>query len=119
MPESDEIEKKLGGNITLIGFKLDSVELVVVKKIVGNYARKLAEKSGYKEIKLRLKQREHGKSLLNEIEAEAVVQRDKTEGSDIRLSAAAQDYNLFSALAIVMEKLLSEAEHKSKLNLNK
>ena len=34
---------ELGGNITLVGFKeMGFGELIVVKKIVGNYARKLS-----------------------------------------------------------------------------
>jgi hypothetical protein len=35
---------ELGGNITLVGFKeIDKAELVVVKKLVGSYARKLSD----------------------------------------------------------------------------
>ncbi len=43
MQESDDgIE--LGGNIQLVGFKeLDSANMIVLKKIIGNYARKFSE----------------------------------------------------------------------------
>jgi|TARA_B100000315_G_scaffold219191_1_gene220970 ribosome-associated translation inhibitor RaiA len=35
---------ELGGNIILVGFKeLDYTELIVVKKVVGNYARKMSD----------------------------------------------------------------------------
>lgn len=38
---------ELGGNITLSGFKeVGFSELIVVKKMVGNYARKISEKLG-------------------------------------------------------------------------
>ncbi|MGE0792936.1 MAG: hypothetical protein AB7V77_02005 [Candidatus Woesearchaeota archaeon] len=38
---------ELGGNITLVGFKeVGFSERVVVKKIVGNYARKISDKVG-------------------------------------------------------------------------
>lgn len=38
---------QLGGNIALSGFKdIDSASMVVLKKIVGNYARKMSEHSG-------------------------------------------------------------------------
>lgn len=114
MPEGNVTEERLGGNITLINFKLEPIELIVVKKIVGNYARKLSEKSGYKELKLRLKKHEHGKTFLHELEAEAIISKDKEGGADIILSSSAQDYNLFGALASVMEKLLNESESRVK-----
>ena len=114
MPETNEIEEKLGGNITLINFKLEPIELIVVKKIVGNYAKKMSEKGGYKELKLRLKQREHGKSFLHELNAEAIISKNREVGEEIILSSSAQDYNLFNALAGVMEKLLNEADGKLK-----
>lgn len=115
MPETDAIEEQLGGDITLVNFKLEPSEMIIIKKIVGNYAKKLSEKSKYKELKLRLKQREHGKGFLHEITAEAIIARDREGGKDIILSSSMQDYNLFSALAEVMGKLLSEAESKLKL----
>lgn len=115
MPEPNETEEKLGGNITLINFKLEPIELVVVKKIVGNYVKKLSEKVGYKELKLRLKQHEHGKSFLHELNTEAIISKNREGGGDIILSSSAQDYNLFNALASVMEKLLNEAEGKLKI----
>ncbi|MFH1249450.1 MAG: hypothetical protein V1660_04850 [archaeon] len=115
MTEADFDEKKLGGNISLVNFKLSPMEMIVVKKLVGNYARKLADKVGYKELKLRLKQHEHGKSFLNELTAEVILLKDREGGEEIILSSSMQDYNLYSALASVMEKLLNEAETKLKI----
>ena len=41
-----QTQMKLGGNITLSGFeKVDKNTLFIVKKIVGNYAKKLSEQS--------------------------------------------------------------------------
>ena len=38
---------ELGGNITLVGFKeVGFSEVIIVKKIVGNYARKISDKIG-------------------------------------------------------------------------
>ncbi len=46
MNETDPTSMQLGGNITLAGFKeLEMGELIVVKKIVGSYARKMADAS--------------------------------------------------------------------------
>ena len=47
---------ELGGNIVLNGFRdLEPPELVVVKKIVGTYARKFADQLG-EETRLQLRQ---------------------------------------------------------------
>ncbi|MBW2990979.1 hypothetical protein KY348_04710 [Candidatus Woesearchaeota archaeon] len=48
---------ELGGNITLVGFKeIEKGELVVVKKIVGSYARKMSDTvSGFESITVTLK----------------------------------------------------------------
>ena len=48
---------ELGGNITLVGFKeIEKAELVVVKKIVGSYARKISDNvSGFENITVTLK----------------------------------------------------------------
>ena len=54
--ERDNDELKLGGNIVLVGFSLEPAEMIVVKKIIGNYAKKIGEKIDYKEIKISLKQ---------------------------------------------------------------
>lgn len=54
MGEKQLIE--LGGNITLAGFKeLGYGELVVVKKVVGNYARKFSDIAQVNELSVTLK----------------------------------------------------------------
>lgn len=38
---------ELGGNIKLIGFKeIEPAKLIVIKKVVGNYAKQISEKIG-------------------------------------------------------------------------
>ena len=49
-------EEKLGGNIVLSGFQLEPIEMIVVKKIVGTYTKKISEKTDYQELKVGLKQ---------------------------------------------------------------
>jgi len=47
---------ELGGNIALINFDaLEPSKLIVVKKIVGNYAKKIAEKKNFDKLQLTLK----------------------------------------------------------------
>lgn len=78
----------LGGNITLEGF--DNVEpgaLVVVKKIVGTYAKKFSEKKDYKKLTVTL-------------EGEFRVKVD-IDGSSVE----EEQNNLFFALTSALEKV--------------
>lgn len=105
-------EKKIGGSIALIGFgALKPMELIVVKKITGNYVKKISEVANYKELKLRLRQHQHGKEFLHEIEAEVVITKDKQGGKDDILSAKSTRYNLYAALSEVLEKIYNESFH--------
>ncbi len=53
---------ELGGNITLVGFSnREFTELVVVKKIVGQYARRCSDRlAGFESLKVALKDEGHG-----------------------------------------------------------
>jgi hypothetical protein len=55
--EQDEKDLQLGGNITLSGFKeIGRGEIIVVKKIVGSYARKFSDNiDNFESLKLNLK----------------------------------------------------------------
>lgn len=111
VPEGEETTdavKQLGGNISLINFEMDTMHGIAVRKIAGNYAKKLAEIADYKEIKIRLKTHAHGKAVLHEIDANTEL----TGHKDIMLSSNTSDYNLFSALSAALEKIISEARHK-------
>lgn len=47
---------ELGGNITLVGFKsLDRQDLIIVKKMVGSAAAKLAEREGFENLSVTMK----------------------------------------------------------------
>ncbi|MEK6820729.1 MAG: hypothetical protein AABX71_03390 [Nanoarchaeota archaeon] len=94
------------GKIAVSGFKLDASEKAIVNEVVENYARKIEEKFGFKEIMLRLKKSRHGKAFHHEIQGTLIV-----EDGEKQLKAEATDYNLFAALSQVFEKLMREAEH--------
>ncbi|MBN2142279.1 hypothetical protein JW711_03025 [Candidatus Woesearchaeota archaeon] len=57
MAEDAAEDMALGGNITLSGFKdISKQELIVVKKIVGSYARKLSDNvPDFQELKVNMK----------------------------------------------------------------
>jgi hypothetical protein len=96
---------ELGGNITLVGFKdeqlVDKAELVVVKKIVGSYTRKLSDSvSGFEGITITLKPvhntaEGHPKF---ELHAKALINGNPC-------TAEVVDRNLFVGLDDVMKKL--------------
>jgi ribosome-associated translation inhibitor RaiA len=71
---SDSIE--LGGHIQLVGFNhLDSSELVVLKKIIGNYARKFSDHLGdsYEHLSINLKKVHGTKSSKFELNVKLLV----------------------------------------------
>lgn len=96
--EEEETEKEteklvLGGGIELIGFKVvDLPSMVIVKKMVGSYIRKISdEKEGFEKIVLTAK--EKGKK----IEAEMTI-GGKTEKAEVNAD------NVFVALDKVLKK---------------
>lgn len=98
----------LCGNTALVGFEvLDKAEQLTVEKIVGNYVKKLCEHGEYKEMKITLLQRQHGKGFKNEIQGIAFI-------SNKRFAANATERNLFAAVSKVCESILAELEHKEK-----
>ncbi|MBR9693135.1 hypothetical protein GOV07_04385 [Candidatus Woesearchaeota archaeon] len=92
---------ELGGNITLDGFAdRDYSELIVVKKIVGRYARQLSDaKKGFESLKVTLSV-DVGKHTL---EAECTI-------SGTTKSASGDAPNLFVALDTALKSLLKEVE---------
>ena len=86
---------ELGGNIKLDGFdNLEPAKLIVVKKIVGLYTKKISEKhSNFKEILVTLKTE-------NPYEIEVILKTDKDSGKNVKGD------NLF----YVLDKVLSEVE---------
>lgn len=103
MDETNETDSTaLGGNITLVGFKdIDRAEIVVVKKIVGSYTRKLSDTvQGFEGITVTLKfvHRTEG-SEKYEFHAKALL-----KGSAVATEVV--DRNLFVGLDDVLKKLL-------------
>ncbi len=95
---------ELGGNITLVGFKeLDYAEMVVIKKIVGNYARKLSEKEPINNLTLNLKQIHHTSEDSSKFELKA-----KADVNGSIFNSEVVDYNLFIGIDNIMKKIESQ-----------
>lgn len=88
---------ELGGNIRLSGFsEMEPATLIVVKKIVGNYTKRIAERSSdFKDITINLK-KVHEKNH----EVSAKVNADKVYSSEVT------EYNLFFALDKALSKIM-------------
>lgn len=104
----DKKETNLGGNIALVGFEiLDPSELIIIKKMVGNYVRKMGNHGDYQEMRLTLQQHKHGKSFKHEITGLSIFK----EG---RFNSNVTEWNLYNALAQVCDKMLEELKQKSR-----
>lgn len=95
---------ELGGNIKLVGFKeLEPAKLIVVKKMVGNYARHIHDKmSAFEELSLHLKEihnTDNQKNQKYEIKGKLVINSNP-------YNAEVSDYNLFFALDKVLNKIV-------------
>ena len=96
----------LGGNIQLTGFRdIDSSSMVVLKKIIGNHARRISELTKRMEsLHITLKSvHEREKSEKYEVHAK-VVDDGKVYASETT------DRNLFVAVDDVLKKIQSELE---------
>lgn len=93
------------GKVLLAGFKLDEAEKSIVNNIIKNHVSKIKERADFDYIKLRLRKSQRGKNFLHEIEGSLKARRGI-------FTAKTTDFNLFSALAEVMEKLMNEMIHK-------
>lgn len=104
--KEEVFEKKIGGEISLIGFNaLPLMELIVVKKIIGNHVKELSEKTDYKTLKLQLRIHQKGESSLNEITAQATIGNDN-------IGAKVENWNLYEAIGKIMETIMAEALKK-------
>jgi len=92
---------ELGGNITLVGFKeMGFGELIVVKKIVGNYARKLSTDKKINNLTITLKPIHRTDEESSKLELKAKLDIDgKIINSEII------EYNLFIGLDKILKKL--------------
>ena len=95
---------QLGGNIELSGFReIDSASMIVLKKIVGNYAKKMSEiAEKFEKLHLTMKPvHETEKSEIYEIHAKLM-----NNGKPFVSEAA--ERNLFVAVDNALKKVMSE-----------
>lgn len=95
---------ELGGNIQLVGFKeLGYAEFVVIKKVVGNYARKFSAHKPFSALKLSLKPIHKTQDEVTKFEIKGSLERNGT-----RVHAEIVEHNLFIALDKILKKLESQ-----------
>lgn len=95
------------GKIFLSGFELEPAEKAIADNVIKSYSHKIKERAGYDYIKLSLKKSQRGRVCLHKV-------RGTLKKGALVLTSKAEDYNLFSAIAEVLEKLLNELVHKSR-----
>lgn len=100
-------ETTLGGNIVLSGFDLDDQEMIVVKKLVGNYAKKIKNFHDYEELKLEMKVHDKGKTKKFEIKAFLLFNGNRATSETV-------GFNPFVLIDEVLGKVLREVQHKVK-----
>lgn len=110
--EQDKVNESLalGGNIDLVGFKQVSLsDVVVVKKLVGHYTRKIQEHcANFEKITIMLKEiHKVDNNAKHEIHVK-VLDNGKS------FSAEEVDKNLFVALDAALKKMLAEVTHHNK-----
>ena len=91
---------QLGGNIELIGFsRLDPASLVVLKKIVGNYARQFSDKINVEKLSISMKTDD--KNILLSV---VLVTPEKSFATENTHS------NLFIAIDTLLKKIDSDSK---------
>ena len=97
----------LGGNIDLVGFKQVSLaDVVIVKKLVGHYTRKIQEHSqNFEKIQVSLKEIH---KIDNNAKHEIHV---KVLDAGKSFNAEVIDKNIFTALDGALKKILTEVSH--------
>ena len=99
-------EIKLGGSIELSGFRsIDSSSMIVIKKIIGNYVKRITELTKKLEkLHITLKPiHEREKSEKYEVHAK-IIDGGKVYASEIT------DRNLFVAIDGVLKKIINELD---------
>ena len=100
----------LGGNIELVGFKQVSLsDVVVVKKVVGHYTRKIQESAAdFQKITILLKE-------IHKIDNNAKMEiHVKVQDGSRTYSSEVIDKNIFVALDSALKKALGEVMHHNK-----
>lgn len=98
LPQPDKSSSEpqlLGGNIELSGFRaLDAGSMIVLKKIIGNYARKFSDQHGGEKLALALRQESDNLALSGTV---------LRQGSSIVAEHA--EKNIFVLVDTVLKKL--------------
>jgi ribosome-associated translation inhibitor RaiA len=96
----------MDSTIALRGFEnLDPLEQQKVQEIVSKSLKKITIKEEYDALTIELKQHQHAKEFIHELRATLFVKNK-------RISSQGSDKNLYKALKSVLDKLLSELEHR-------
>jgi hypothetical protein len=100
---------ELGGNISLSGFSdRDFTELIVIKKMVGQYARKMSDSlPGFSHLGLTLKDIHHSEGH-GKVE---LIVKATVGGSEY--ASEVTGHNLFVVLDEALKKVLHQAQHAS------
>lgn len=94
-PTNDAAPQILGGNIELAGFRsLDGGSMIVLKKIIGNYARRFSDNYGSENLSLHLDRL-----------ADSFVLTGTITGKGKTHTASHSDKNLFFLADAVLKKL--------------
>jgi len=96
---------ELGGNITLVGFKeREFAELIVVKKIVGQYARRMSDSlTDFEHLTVTVKEIHGTPHPKMELHAKVLVKAKP-------FSASVTDRNLFVAMDSSLKKVMAQLE---------
>lgn len=102
---TDEDIMQLGGNIELTGFAaLAGSEMIVVKKIVGNYVRRFEEMCrSFEALKLRVKPLHQTSDTVKKFELHAQL----VDGGNI-VTSSVVEHNLFVGIDAVLKKVANE-----------
>ncbi len=110
MEEGEEDRLQLGSSIELTGFRaIGGGEMVVVKKIVGNYVRRMESMCHqFGGFKIRLKPLHQAGDKLKKFELRAQA----IDGGNV-YPAEVVEHNLFVGIDAVCKKLMHEIESKA------
>lgn len=102
MDENDNLQ--LGGNIELVGFKeVDRSTMIVIKKVVGNYAKRMSEVSTkFEKLTVTVK------SVHKQENNEKYEFHAKLRDNGKIFAAEYTDKNIFVALDTTLHKLMNE-----------
>ena len=97
---------KLGGNIQLTGFReIDGSSMIVLKKIIGNYAKRISELAKKLEVLHITLKSVHGREKSEKYEVHVkIIDDGRVYASEVT------DRNLFVAVDIVLKKMVNEID---------